>query len=577
MVNSIRIDRNVPMKMRDGIILRADIFRPDDNERHPAIVSRTPYNKLMSYGSEFMSPVSAAFAGYVFVMQDIRGRFASEGSWLPGTAEGPDSYDTIENVAAEKWCDGNVGMYGGSYLGQIQWLTAVESPPHLKAITPDIVGSGPVMDFRLAGPIDFEMGISWFVLQAINVLDRMKQAGKDVSKAQEMLDRARFNPAEVYNYLPVNDLPYFKYEGLEGAFRRLTDVLPPEIKTDNDMFWPYQKVKVPCFYATGWYDIATGGIFHNFSNMREKGGSKIAREGQYVICGPWVHGARLPWSIGALHFGPVASGAAAFIAERRIAFYDKYLRGIESKTPNPPVHYLVMGLNQWHDAETWPLPQTEWQRFFLHSRGQANTAAGNGMLTRETPSSEPADMFIYDPMFPTPTVGGRLLDTGSMVPGPQEQGIVEKRNDVLCYTTPELKQDTEITGPLKLHIFAATTVKDTDFVAKLIDVYPDGSAYNIAEGVIRARYRKGLLHPQFITPGQINEYTIDMAHTSILFKQGHRIRIDIASANFPRFDRNMNTGNAFGVDKEGIPALQTIFHDANYASYIDLPVIPSNK
>ena len=577
MVNSIRIDRDVPMKMRDGVILRADIFRPDDNERHPAIVSRTPYNKLMSYNSDFLSPVTAAFAGYAFIAQDIRGRFASEGTWLPGTAEGPDSYDTIENVANEKWCDGNVGMSGGSYLGQIQWLAAAENPPHLKAIAPDIVGSGPVMDFRLAGPIDFEMGISWSIGQAVNVIERLKQAGKDVSKSQEILERARFNLAEVYSYLPVNDIPYFKYEGLEGVLSRLTDTLPPVIKTDEDMFWPYQKVKVPCFYATGWYDIATGGIFRNFSNMRIKAGSQIARDGQYIICGPWVHGARLPVSIGAVHFGPLASGMASFISERRIAYYDKYLRGIESNTSNPPVHYFVMGLNQWHDAETWPLPQTEWQRFFLHSRGQANTSAGNGMLTRDNPSSEPADKFIYDPMFPTPTVGGRLLDTGSMVPGPQEQGIVEKRNDVLCYTTPELNQKIEITGPLELHLFAATTVKDTDFVAKLIDVYPDGSAYNIAEGVIRARYRKGLLHPEFPNPGQVYEYTIDMAHTSIVFKQGHRIRIDIASANFPRFDRNMNTGNAFGADKTGIPAMQTILHDAKYASYIDLPVIPSKK
>jgi putative CocE/NonD family hydrolase len=577
MVNSIRIDRDVPMKMRDGVILRADIFRPDDNEKHPAIVLRSPYNKLMSYASDFLSPTNAAFAGYAFVAQDIRGRFASEGSWLPASAEGPDSYDTIENVAAEKWCDGNVGMSGGSYLGHIQWQTAIVNPPHLKAIAPDIVGSGPLQDSRLAGPIDFEMGISWFVGQAVNVLERMKQEGKDVAKSQEMLERARFNLAEVYNYLPVNDIPHFKFAGLEGGSRRLTDALPPEVKTDEDLWWPYHKVIVPCFYGTGWYDIATSGIFSNFLNMRDKGGSKVAREGQYVICGPWVHGARLPMSIGAVHFGPADSGIAAFISERRLIFYDKYLRGIESRSPNPPVRYFVMGLNQWRNADTWPLTQTEWQRFFLHSQGHAHTAAGNGLLTRDTPSSEPTDIFIYDPKLPVPTVGGRLLDTGSMVPGPQEQSIVEKRNDVLCYTTPELKQDVEVTGPLKFHLFAATSTKDTDFVAKLIDVYSDGSAYNVAEGIIRARYRKGLLHPEFVNPDQVYEYTIDLTHTSIVFKQGHRMRIDITSSNFPRFDRNMNTGNAFGVDKAGIPAMQTIYHESDYASYIDLPVIPTKK
>jgi putative CocE/NonD family hydrolase len=278
-----------------------------------------------------------------------------------------------------------------------------------------------------------------------------------------------------------------------------------------------------------------------------------------------------------LHFGPAAAAISTFTNERRITFYDKYLRGIEGARPNPPIRYFVMGLNRWRNADTWPLPQTEWQRFFLHSRGHAQTAAGDGLLTRDTPTSEPADVYVYDPRFPVPTVGGRLLDSGSLVPGPLEQSVVEKRNDVLCYTTPELKQDTEVTGPLKLHLFASTSAKDTDFVAKLIDVYPDGFAYNVAEGCIRARYRKGILHPEFVNPGQVYEYTLDLAHTSIVFKQGHRIRIDVTSSNFPRIDRNMNTGNALGVDKTGIPAVQTIYHGTDFASYIDLPVIPIKK
>jgi hypothetical protein len=572
-VKSIRIDRDVPIKMRDGVTTRADIYRPDDNEKHPAIVIRTPYNKLMSGNNDFMSPVHAAFAGYAFVIQDLRGRFASDGVWGLGSSEGPDGYDTIETVAAEPWCDGNVGMSGGSYLGRNQWQAAIENPPHLKAIAPDIIGSGPVGESRMAGPIDFESGISWFVAMAVDVLERMRRQGKDVTKAQEMLDRARFNLTEVFEYLPVKDIPHFKFEGLEGAFRRITDALPPECKTDEDLWWSYKKITVPCFQGGGWYDLATAGMFANFQNMREKGGSKIAREGQYIISGPWVHGSRLPAYAGALHFGPAAAAISTFTNERRIAFYDKYLRGIEGPRPNPPIRYFVMGLNRWRNAATWPLPNTEWQRFFLHSKGHAHTAAGDGLLSRDTPTSEPADVFVYDPRFPVPTVGGRLLDAGSLVPGPLEQTVVEKRNDVLCYTTPELKQGTEVTGPLKLHLFASTSAKDTDFVAKLIDVYPDGSAYNVAEGWIRARYRNGVLHPEFITPGQVYEYTLDLAHTSIVFKPGHRIRIDVTSSNFPRIDRNMNTGNAFGVDKEGVPAVQTIYHEPDYASYIDLPVI----
>jgi putative CocE/NonD family hydrolase len=572
-VNSIRIDRDVPMKMRDGVTLRADIYRPDDNEKHPAIVVRTPYNKTMSRASDFLSPIHAAFAGYAFVIQDLRGRFASDGVWQTGGSEGPDGYDTIENVAAEKWCDGNVGMSGGSYLGRNQWQAALEHPPHLKAIAPDIIGSGPVGESRMSGPIDFESGVSWFVAMAVDVLARMKLQGKDVTKAEEMLDRARFNMSEVFNYLPFKDAPHFKYEGLEGAHRRITDVLPDSVKSEEDLWWPYQEVTVPCFYGTGWYDLATWGVFANFEKMKQLGGSKIAREGQYLICGPWVHGSHLPAYAGAIHFGPAGSAVATFMNERRITFYDKYLRGIEGSRRNPPIRYFCMGLNRWRNADTWPLPQTEFQKFYFHSCGHAQSAAGDGLLTLDAPGSEAPDRFIYDPMFPIPTVGGRLLDSGSLVPGPLEQSVVEKRNDVLCYTTPELKQDVEVTGPLKLHLFASTSVKDTDFVAKLVDVNSDGFAYNIAEGWIRTRFRKGILHPEFITPGLVYEYIIDLAHTSNMFEAGHHIRVDITSSNFPRIDRNMNTGNPFGVDKTGIPALQAIYHEADAASYIELPII----
>ncbi|MBN1643827.1 MAG: CocE/NonD family hydrolase [Dehalococcoidales bacterium] len=575
-VKSIKIERDVPMKMRDGVILRADIYRPDDNEKHPAIVARTPYNKLIA-DDDCLSPMRGAFAGYVFVVQDMRGRFASDGVWGGIGDEGQDGYDTIENVAAEKWCDGNVGMSGCSYLGRNQWQAAVENPPHLKAIAPDIAGSGPLHESRMAGPIDFENMIQWSLGMAVDVLERMRKQGKDVIKAQEMLARALFNLPEVYNYLPVNDTPHFQFEGLKDVYDRITEALPPGCTTDADLWWSYEKITVPCFSGTGWYDINTLGAFTNFEKMRERGGSKVAREGQYLICGPWTHGFRVQAYAGALHFGPAASPVASFTNERRITFFDKYLRGIEAPKPNPPVRYFVMGLNRWHDADTWPLPNTQWQRFFLHSKGHAHTAVGDGVLSRDNPASEAADIFVYDPRFPVPTAGGWLLGGGSLVPGPLEQTFVERRGDVLCYTTPELKQDVEVTGPVKLHLFASTSTRDTDFVAKLCDVHPDGSSYNVVDGWIRAKYRKGIMHPELVEPGKTYEYTIDLAHTSMLFKAGHRIRLVITSSNFPRIDRNMNTGNAFGVDKTGIPAVQTIFHEPDAASYIDLPVIPSGK
>jgi len=555
--------------------LRSDIYRPDDSEKRPAIVTRTPYSKVMGGNSEYLSAVHAAFAGYAFVIQDTRGRFASEGEFMPGASEGADGYDTIEAVAAEPWCDGNVGMVGSSYLGRNQWQAALENPPHLKAIAPSIISSGPLSDSRLGGPMDLEQSISWFTGMAVDMLERQRRQGKDISKAREMLDRARFNLSEVYDYLPLKEVPHFQFEGLSEAFRvRMTDALPPTVKSEEDLHWAYHKVKVACFHAGGWYDLFIGSLFTSFLGMREKGGSELAREGQYVLCGPWAHAGLLAY-VGGLHFGPAGNSVATFTMERHITFFDKYLRGIEGGRQNSPIRYFVMGRNRWRNADNWPLPQTEWQRFFLHSKGRANTSSGDGVLSRDAPSSESADIFAYDPRFPVPTLGGRVLPAGSLVPGPFDQTPIEKRADVLCYTTPELKEEIEVTGPLKLHLFAATSVRDTDFMAKLIDVHPNGSAYNVAEGAIRARYRKSILQPEPVNPGEVYEYVIDLAATSIVFGCGHRIRIDVTSSNFPRLDRNMNTGNPFGEDAQGVPAVQTIYHEPDYPSYIDLPVIPA--
>ena len=289
--------------------------------------------------------------------------------------------------------------------------------------------------------------------------------------------------------------------------------------------------------------------------------------------GPWIHGGRLLGFWGELHFGASAGVPAAQVSEQNLAFFDKYLRGKDIEIPI--VRYFVMGRNRWKNADAWPLPQTQWQRFYLHSKGNANTSQGDGLLSREEPNSEPNDIFIYNPHLPVPTVGGRFLPLAGLVPGPVDQSHIERRHDVLCYTTPELEEDTEVTGPLEVHLFATTSTRDTDFTAKLVDVYPDGRAYNIAEGIKRARGRKSIFQPELVNPGEVNEYIINLGHTSQLFRKGHHIRIDISSSNFPMYDRNMNTGNPIGEDAQGTPAMQTIYHQQEYASYIDLPVIPN--
>jgi len=574
MSQSIRVDRDIPMKMRDGATLKADVYRPDDKEKHPAIVVRTPYNKIPSAPSDFLSPVEAAFAGYAMVIQDTRGRFSSEGEFSPGRSEGQDGYDTVENIAAESWCDGNVGMVGASYLGRNQWDAALEAPPHLKAIAPHVIGAGYVSESGMSGVKELETGISWFATMALDMIAKMAKQGKDVSGMSDQVHYAMTHFEEVCNFLPLKDIPYFKFEGLqEGFMRRFSDENLKGKKTEEELLWAYEKIQVPCLQSAGWYDMSVAHIFLNFFKMKEKGGSPIARQGQHIIMGPWVHGSKLHNFIGALNFGAYGSGAGAFMISRHLAYFDKYLRGIESKYL-VPIRYFVMGRNRWKNADTWPLPETQWQRFFLHSRGHANSDAGDGVLSREEPGKESADIFVYNPLDPVPTRGGRLNPDLNQAAGPQDQSVNEKRMDVLCYSTPELKEEMEITGPLKLHLFVSTSAVDTDFFVKMVDVYPNGLAINVAEGAIRARYRKSILKPQPVIPGEIEEYVIDLASTSNVFRKGHRIRIDITSSNFPRFDRNMNTGNPFGEDAVGLPAMQTIFHQPGQASYIDFPVIP---
>jgi|MDTB01.3.fsa_nt_gb hypothetical protein len=578
MSKSIRIDRDVPMETRDGVTLRADVYRPDDDMKYPAILSRTPYNKLWSGHNDYLTATYAACAGYAFVLQDTRGTNASEGEfvseWNCNTGqpeEGPDGYDAVEWVAAEPWCDGRVGMAGNSYLGHVQWQAALLQPPSLKAIAPAIIASGPGPESRANGVFEFEMMVSFYTMMSLGTVDRLRKEGRDVSRMSEMVTRAMSNIDEVLEYLPLKNVPHFDFDGLREDFsQRLMEPARAQLKSESDLYWDFEKVQVPCFHAGGWYDMYSGSLFTSFNMMRNNGGCPESRDGQHIFCGPWVHGSALLPVTGALNFGPSATGMMSAAEDRQLAFFDRYVKGMDVEIP--AVRYFVMGLNEWRDADAWPLPDTIWKKYFLSSNGSANSAAGDGLLTPDAPGSQPPDCYHYNPLNPVPTVGGRSLG-GKLTPGPFNQAKAEKRQDVLCYTTAPLDADLEVTGPIKVHLSAATSARDTDFVAKLVDVHPDGDAFNVVEGIIRARFRHGLLNPSLVTPGEVQDYVIDLASVSIVFRKGHRMRLDITSSNFPRFDRNMNTGNPFGEDAEGLIAEQTVFHDEGHASYVELPIM----
>ncbi len=581
-MTTIRMEESVPMTMRDGVQLRGDIYRPDDSQRHPAILMRSPYSRTMTVNGSFMNLLDTIAAGYVLVVQSLRGTFDSGGEMKLGdvtmVGEALDGYDSVEWAAAQRWCDGNVGTAGGSYLGMLQWITARENPPHLKAMAPWISGSGGTEPSRQNGVVNLGVALNWVLAQGLEIAKWQQAAGKDMSRAVEMLARGNVVPEEVYNYLPLRDVPHFNFEGIKEVWENRifnTDAENPDYveKTRTR----YEKVTVPCFHVSGWYDFYPSGTLGHFRMMQGSGGSELARTSQHILMGPWLHGGpATAGSVGDMGFGEGAGVLGSGTSRYNLTFFDRYLRGLDVDLPK--VRYFVMGSNVWRNAETWPLPETEWQRFYLHSRGSAATPAGNGSLSREAPGQEPPDTFDYDPIDPVPTLGCRGGTHLLRVPaGIQEQSPNERRPDVLCYTSDALENDIEITGPLELHLFALTSARDTDFVAKLVDVYPNGRAYNVTtDGIIRARYRKSVFEPALVTPGEVNEYVINLEAVSQLFRKGHRIRIDVTSSSFPEYDRNMNTGNPIGEDARGIVARQIVYHDSDFASYIDLPAILSS-
>lgn len=576
MSSSIRYDQKVMMETRDGTRLAAEIFRPGGKGRYPAIIMRTPYSgEMITGGNSYLKVLPTVQAGYALVIAYQRGRFGSEGKYdlrSPQDIEGADCYDTVEWIASQPWCDGNIGMSGESALGTVQWRTARENPPHLKAIAPGVAGapgdSGPE---TADAPVNLNIAVNLLLILAGDTLDKLDSAGKDTSRARQRLDQIRNDPSLAYNYLPLKDVPQFNSPGIRELWDICLHMGASGSKSPAAEPYPFNKIKIPTLSVTSWYDPFSRNSFRSFLKMLTDGGSKYAREHQHIFAGPWCH-CKPQRVMGHIDFGPYADEAGSGASAYLLSFFDKYLKG---KNINlPAIRYFRMGDNTWHDASAWPLKETKWQRYFLHSKGKANSSSGNGTLSPEEPGTEPADKYTYDPLNPVLTAGGRggIVENGFLY-GPVDQIYAERRNDVLCYTTPELKKDTEVTGPIDLHLFASSSCIDTDFTVKLVDVYPDGRAFNAADGIVRAQYRNSFYKSELLKPGEVTEFIIHLGHISQLFRRGHRIRIDIASSNFPTFDRNMNTGNPIGGDVKGIRAKQTIYHQAGYTSYIDLPVI----
>jgi len=576
---SVKIDFNVPVSMRDGITLYADVFRPDAPGQFPGLMSRTPYDKgAQANRVGTLDAIRAATNGYATVVQDVRGRYESEGEFYTFVNEINDGYDSIEWLADQPWCTGKVGTYGISYVGATQWLAAKAKPPSLAAMAPGFTAADYHEGWAWQGGA-FELGfnLSWATgaLSAANWGKLSRDIGKGPSDLESLI-RVKDDLNSGFSHLPVKDLPHLK----DGIAPYYYDWLA---HPEYDEYWKalcieesHSEITTPALNVGGWYDIFMGGSIRNFTNMRNNAATEQARNGQRLVIGPWIHSGSPINVSGNFNFGSRSSSLAVDLQGMYLRYYDHYLKGEDNGVADEkPVRIFVMGANQWRSEDEWPLKRAQQTKFYLHSHGRANSLNGDGTLSQESPGMESPDVYHYNPLFPVPTSGGGLCcDPAFMAPGAYDQRDIESRDDVLVYSTPPLEQDMEVTGPVSVTLFATSSAVDTDFTAKLVDVEPDGSARNLTDGIIRARYRVPRQPAELITPGEVYEFTIDLWATSNVFKKGHRIRLDISSSNFPRFDRNLNTGGPIGGETEFVSALQTVLHSGGNASSLNLEVIP---
>ena len=588
MSQQITVDYDMPAKMRDGVTLRANVYRPATEGQWPVLLTRLPYGKDLPIGSSMMDPAQVARRGYVVIVQDTRGRWTSEGAWMPFVNEAEDGVDTIAWAAQLPYSNGQIGTYGGSYFGFTQWSAAVHQPPALKAMIPLQTWNDPFngVTWR-GGALELGTAGNWQLSMGMDVLARRHRGnpqafGQALYQLVHEIDTLASNG---YTSLPLSEFAPLKHQEIAPSFfESFKHPLERDhwIAKAQHIIGHHHEVTVPTLNIGGWYDIFLQDTITNFKIMREEGSTPEARQSKLLV-GPWTHGGMVN-PIGELNFGFV-SGAALIdlkidFVSLQLRWFDHWLKGSDTgMLSEAPIKLFVMGANVWRDEHEWPLARAVETRYYLHSDGHANGLRGDGSLTINIPGNVESntDQYIYDPANPVPTRGGALLLTPEYRPGPFDQRPVEEREDMLVYSSDVLTNDVEVTGPISVHLWAVSSAPDTDFVARLVDVHPDGYAQNLTDGIIRARYRN-FAHGEkasLVEPGQAYKYEIDLWSTSNLFKAGHRIRLDITSSSFPRWDRNPNTGHAFGADAELAVAHQTILHDSEHPSYVVLPIVPA--
>jgi putative CocE/NonD family hydrolase len=550
------IQNGVKIKMRDGVSLVADIYRPESETPFPVLVERTPYDRKDEASMAF----ELASHGYVVVLQDTRGRYGSGGEFYPFRDEINDGFDTIEWAAQLPGANGKVGMFGGSYVGATQMMAAMARPPHLVAIFPFVTGS----EYYEGWTYQSGVLMQWFTSSWTSILavDTLRRRASEASPSKDWMW-----------IVPIENYPILQFPTADKVAPYFRDWLKHD---RDDSYWQqwrvsdhYRDMNVVGLHAAGWHDIFLKGSIKNYTGLHTENSSAAIRKGQRLIIGPWAHTPTSPeGKIGDVVFG---KSAVLDLTGTALKWFDYTLKGIQNDYASAPaVRLFIMGENVWRNENEFPLARTQYTKYYLHSAHGANGTASDGILDMTIPQAERPDRIIYDPSRPVPTIGGRMCCGSTLPVGPFDQRPNESRSDVLIFSTPPLTKDLEATGFVSVELFASTSAIDTDFTALLADVDPSGYARFLTDGIVRARLRDG--KPEAVIPGKVYKYDIDLWATGNVFLKGHRVRLYISSSNFPRFSRNLNT--RLSASSAPIVARQTIYHDEQYRSSLILPIIP---
>ncbi|MEY8021831.1 CocE/NonD family hydrolase [Muriicola sp. SD30] len=589
------IDQKVMMPMRDGVRLATDIYRPKGNQKVPIIFSRTPYN-FNSWGDGEQRTRTAARAleavkrGYAYVVQNERGRYFSEGEWDILGVPLTDGYDAFSWMTDQNWSNGKIGLLGCSSTAEWQMAVAALDHPSLGAMVPQAFGAGVgrVGDF-------YEQG-NWYRGGAEQMLffawlygvehDKFKPripAGatqEDLIRISRFYDLAPENPSvdmsEALRHLPIQDFTK-NIAGKKEIFDKMVRRKPNDKAWfEGGLYHDDMEINIPGFWFASWYDVSISPNLALYNHVRKTAKDASVRDNQYLVIAPTLHCAYTRATENTI-VGERSVGDARLNYEEQIyAWFDLWLKGETNnfKEEIPKVQYYTMGINKWNSSDTWPPEKAQMTTYYLHSGGKANSLYGDGQLSPDMPGDAASDTFVYDPMNPVPSYGGNVCCTGNAVRGGafDQQGM-ETRNDILVYTSDILDKGIEVSGFIESTLYLSSDVKDTDLTIKLIDVYPDGRAYNLDETIQRVRYREGYDKEVFMESGNVYRVDLTPMSTSNYFEKGHRIRIEVSSSNFPRFARNLNTGGNNFDEKEGVVATNTIHHSREYPSQISLPVI----